>query len=167
MTTFTHSTDMGELVSSLRAARRHFKRATLNRTADDGTRYADIDAMREATDDALSLYDLLVVQFSGHDAVETLIVHTPSGQWLAGRTVTYAPSSGPVIYGPAHAFKHALGVLEATERKKRPFARRVPQSVSQAFERNRLSRAQVAVILKSHKSDVERIAAADRLGGQK
>lgn len=166
MTTFTHSTDMDEVALALRAARRHFKRATLNRTADDGTRYADIDAMREATDDALSLYDLLVVQFSGHDAVETLIVHTPSGQWLSGRTVTYAPSHGPVIYGPAHAFKHALGVLDAPERKKRP-ATRLPLVVADAFARNRLSLAQVAVILKSHKSDAERIAAADRLGGQK
>jgi hypothetical protein len=179
MTTFTKSDSIDALASALIRAQKGYTPAKRNQTADDGRRYADIASILDACRKPLARHGLTVVQFSGMEAVETIICHD-SGQFLAGRTATKtALESGETIYGPRHALMHALGVVEepdvkASSPEMADILRELDRlngmldpKVMEAIERNRLSKAQALVIMRGNGTAAEMIAAADRLGAQR
>jgi hypothetical protein len=166
MTTFTKSDSIDALASALIRAQRGYTPAKRNQTADDGRRYADIASILDACRKPLARHGLTVVQFSGMEAVETIICHD-SGQFLAGRTATKtALESGETIYGPRHALMHALGVVEEPEASQKASIA-VPLRVYEAMVESGLNAAQMNVIARSGKSDDEMIAAANRIGAQR
>ena len=169
--TLTHSEQIGDLAQALLDAQKHFKPAKRSKLCDDGTRIADVPDIYEATRKPLAKQGLVVSQFVGHDAVETLIMHAPTGQWLAARTSSARSLDGQVSYGPRAALLYALGVEE--EEVTRPTSIGgeryvgVPVAVYNAMQANKLSSAQMLVIAKSGKTHDEMIAEAERLGGKR
>lgn len=105
----THSPEIGELGKAMAAARKKFKtvkKETINPFFK--SKYADLAAIIEATEDALADHDLVVVQsprFNGETVTVTTMLLHGSGQWMrddltlpmakfdaqgAGSAITYA-----------------------------------------------------------------------------
>lgn len=176
--TLTHSEHIGDLAQALLKAQAHFKPAQRSRTCDDGTRIADVSDIYAATRKALAKQGLVVSQFVGHDAVETILMHAPTGEWLAARTASARDRDGSVSYGPRTALLYALGVVEEGEMPTATayvdvaydLASAVGMQdalrVSCAFHDAKLSTAQRLVIAKSGKTADEMIAVAARMGGR-
>lgn len=163
MTTWTHSEHLADLFAALGRARKDFKPAKRSQRNDDGTHSATVADIYKATQKALDKQGLVAVQFVGSDAVETIILHTPSGDWLAGHTVSSRSQDGSVTYGPRTALLYALGVVEEPEPADGDIY--FTPEVHAAMQAARLNAAQRAVIARSGKSQAEMIAEAQKMGG--
>jgi len=88
MSELTHSAEVGELAKALAAARKKFKAVKKEQTNPFfKSKYADLSAVIDATEEALAEHGLSVVQSPIMDTdragVTTMLIHE-SGQWMRG-----------------------------------------------------------------------------------
>ena len=115
-----HSEKIEALAAALLEAKKKYKKLKRNKANPYfKSRYADLDACLEATEDALSAQGLVVIQGLGASAdgdplVTTMLIHAPSGQFIYSVSMSSAKDNLPQTVGAAATYLRRYGYSAIT-----------------------------------------------------